>query len=199
MISKNRKASFGLASQGWAEAFSFPLVTVLTPATDTRLGGILLLRHPLSIKVREARLFDVAQSRSDWLYAHAAATLAFYCGMRACEIKALKWENIDLTAGVLEIRRSKTPAGWRNPTLNDVCKQALVNLYAKACLIGAANPEHHAFPWHGREQKIDPTRPITSWRTAWRSILYKAARNDEGESSILASKEFAFMTEGTLH
>jgi integrase len=129
----------------------------------------------------QARLFEVAQSRSDWLYAHAAATLAFYCGMRSCEIKALKWENIDLTAGVLEIRRSKTPAGWRNPTLNDACKQALANLYAKASLIGATNPEHHAFPWHGREQKIDPTRPITSWRTAWRSILHKAARNDEGE------------------
>ena len=40
---KNRKASvLALASQDWAEAFSFQLVTVLTPATDTRLRGILL-------------------------------------------------------------------------------------------------------------------------------------------------------------
>ena len=31
------------------------------------------------------------------------------------------------------------------------------------------------FPWHGREQKIDPTRPITSWRSAWRSILRTAS------------------------
>lgn len=32
----------------------------------------------------QARLFEVSQSRSDWMIAHTAATLAFYCGMRAC-------------------------------------------------------------------------------------------------------------------
>ena len=101
--------------------------------------------------------------------------------MRACEIKALRWQHGDLSVGVLDIRRSKTPTGWRTPTLNEVCKRALASLYAKSKLIGAAEPEHYIFPWHGREQKIDPTRPITSWRSAWRSIVYKAARNDEGE------------------
>lgn len=129
----------------------------------------------------QARLFEVAQSREDWMYAHAAATLAFYCGMRACEIKALRWQHVDLSAGVIDIRRSKTAAGWRTPTLNEVCKRALASLYAKAKLIGAADPEHYLFPWHGRQQKIDPMRPITSWRSAWRSILYMAARNDEDE------------------
>lgn len=129
----------------------------------------------------QARLFEVAQSRDDWMYAHAAATLAFYCGMRACEIRGLLWQHVDLSAGVIDIRRSKTAAGWRTPTLNEVCKRALASLYSKAKLIGAAEPEHYLFPWHGREQKIDPTRPITSWRSAWRSILYKAARNDEDE------------------
>jgi integrase len=69
------------------------------------------------------------------------------------------------------VRRSKTPAGWRTPTLNDVCKTVLTKLWENAEIIGAADPEHHVFPWHGREQKIDPTRPITSWRSAWRSIL----------------------------
>ena len=129
----------------------------------------------------QARLFEVAQSREDWMYAHAAATLAFYCGLRACEIKALRWQNVDLSAGILDIRRSKTAAGWRTPTLNEVCKRALASLYTKAKLIQAGDPEHYLFPWHGREQKIDPSRPTTSWRSAWRFILYKAARNDEGE------------------
>ena len=115
------------------------------------------------------------------MYAHAAATLAFYCGMRACEIKGLCWQHVDLSTGIIDIRRSKTAAGWRTPTLNEACKKTLANLYAKAQLIGAADPEHFVFPWHGREQKIDPSRPITSWRSAWRSILKKAARNDAGE------------------
>ena len=129
----------------------------------------------------QARLFDVAQSRSDWLYAYTAAVLGAYCGMRSCEIKALQWKDVDLVAGVLDIRRSKTPAGWRSPTLNSVCRQTLAQLRDKARLINATEPDHFVFPWHGREQKIDPTRAITSWRSAWRSIRNKAARDDEGE------------------
>ena len=129
----------------------------------------------------QARLFEVAQSRSDWLYGYTAAVLGAYCGMRACEIKAVRWQDVDLVSGVLEIKRSKTPAGWRSPTLNTVCRETLSQLRAKALLINAAEPHHFVFPWHGRAQKIDASRPITSWRSAWRSIRRKAATNDQGE------------------
>jgi integrase len=129
----------------------------------------------------QARLFVLAQSRSSWLYAYTAAVLGSYCGMRPCEIKALQWKDVDFASSVLEIRRSKTPAGWRSPTLNTVCKDTLAQLHAKAVLINAADSEHFVFPWHGRERTIDPTKPITSWRSAWRSIRRRAARNDEGE------------------
>lgn len=121
-----------------------------------------------------ARLFEVAQSRPDWTYAYTASTLAFFCGMRACEIKGLKWADVDWENRVVEIRRSKTPAGWRSPSLNETCLRALRSLYQQAGLVGATEPDHFIFPWHGREQKIDPTKPMTAWRTAWRSILKTA-------------------------
>jgi integrase len=101
--------------------------------------------------------------------------------MRSCEIKALQWKDVDLVVGVLDIRRSKTPAGWRSPTLNSVCRQTLAQLRDKARLVNATEPDHFVFPWHGRAQKIDPTRAITSWRSAWRSIRHKAARGEDGE------------------
>jgi len=129
----------------------------------------------------QIRLFDVARSRSDWLYAYTAAVLGAFCGMRACEIKALQWKDVNFNAGLLDIRRSKTPAGWRAPTLNTVCKESLSQLYNKARLINVTDLEHYVFPWHGREQKVDATRPITSWRSAWRSIRFKASRNDDNE------------------
>lgn len=125
-------------------------------------------------EAEQSVLFTIAKSRSDWLYAYTAAVLGAYCGMRACEIRALQWKDVDFTAGVLDIRRSKTPAGWRAPTMNTVCRETLSELFQKARSINAVEPEHYVFPWHGREQKIEPTRPITSWRSAWRSILRTA-------------------------
>ena len=128
----------------------------------------------------QQKLFEIAQSRSDWMYAHAAATLAFFCGMRSCEIRGLRWKDVDFTTATIEIKRSKTAAGHRKPSLNDVCRQALANLQAKATLIGAAKPEHYVFPSHitvkngVKLRKIDPTRPMTSWRSAWRSMRKEA-------------------------
>ena len=119
-------------------------------------------------------LFSAGAANPRWQYAQVAATLAFYCGMRACEIKGLQWKDVDLTNAVLAIRRSKTPAGWRNPTLNQRCVAVLAGLGVNAEALGYADPDHYVFPWHGRDHRIDPTRPMTSWRTAWRAML-KAA------------------------
>ena len=115
------------------------------------------------------------------MYACAAATLAFYCGMRSCEIKALRWQHIDLAAGILDIRRSKTPAGWRTRHSTRPANVLWRVSTRKHGLSELRTGEHYVFPWHGQQQKIDPTRPITAWRSAWRSIRRKAARNDEGE------------------
>jgi len=41
----------------------------------------------------QQRLFELACSNPAWLYAYVATTLAFYCGLRACEIKALRWRT----------------------------------------------------------------------------------------------------------
>ena len=74
------------------------------------------------------------------------------------------------------IRRGapKTPAGWRDPSLNDTCLDALRQLHESAQQLGFSDAEHFLFPWHDQHKVLDPTRPMTSWRTAWRS-LRKAA------------------------
>jgi len=120
--------------------------------------------------VEQHRLFVAAQSRADWTFAYVAAALSFYCGMRACEIKGLQWKHVDFENARVQIRRSKTPAGWRDPSLNDACIQALRELWSRANPLGVTEPDHFVFAWQGRAHELDPTRPMASWRTAWRSL-----------------------------
>ncbi|HUE81478.1 MAG TPA: tyrosine-type recombinase/integrase, partial [Pyrinomonadaceae bacterium] len=104
--------------------------------------------------------------RPNWMFAYCAATLAFHLGMRACEIRHLRLRDIDFVSSTLDIRHSKTPAGWRSPSLNEVSKAALLELHAAAKDTTGALSEHFVFPAGG----TDPTRPMKSWRTAWRSL-----------------------------
>ena len=61
----------------------------------------------------QMRLFDVARSNPAWFFAYVAATLDFFSGLRACEIRALQWKHVSLDQRCVSVRRSKTPAGWR--------------------------------------------------------------------------------------
>ena len=70
---------------------------------------------------QQQTLFVLAAAKPEWLFAFVAATLAFFCGLRACEIKGLQWKHVDWVRARIEIRRSKTPAGWRDPSLNLTC------------------------------------------------------------------------------
>jgi integrase len=122
----------------------------------------------------QAHLVQVAKSNQAWFFAYVAATLDFFCGLRACEIKGLQWKHVFWAERRLSIRRSKTPASWRDPSLNDTCLEALRELHARAARLGFAQPDHFLCPWHGQRKQLDPTRPMTGWRSAWRS-LRKAA------------------------
>jgi len=121
------------------------------------------------------RLAKTVASRPEWLHAYVAFVLAFFCGLRSCEIKGLRWKDVNFEKRELDIHRSKTPAGWRTPSLNPACLLALSDLRSRAAAVGLAETEHFVLPWHGRDKRIDPTRPMTSWRTAWRSAR-KAAQ-----------------------
>jgi integrase len=70
------------------------------------LRNVLVERHHLS--EREIDLLMEAARQHRWGHRDATAILvAYQHGLRACELVALRWVDIDLTTGRLRIRRSK--------------------------------------------------------------------------------------------
>jgi integrase len=121
---------------------------------------------------QETALFRACESNP---LLSAVVTLAVNTTMRDHEIKRLRWRQVDLFERILTVGRSKTDAGTgRTIPLNAAAIHSLAGWAERfpdrkrehfifgACenaRIDTANPDY---------SKIDPSRPIKSWRTAWR-------------------------------
>ena len=134
-------------------------------------------------------LLKVAASKPEWQLARLAAVLALNTTMRGCEIRGLRWHDVDFLEQTVTIRRNetKTDAGHRLIPLNASAWGAMLELRERAKLWFGSEPkpEWYVFP-HGEGQgpstqpktrrgpqvsvKPDPTRPMSTWRTAWRSL-----------------------------
>ena len=119
------------------------------------------------------RLAKTAGTKPEWQNARLAMVLALNTTMRACEIKALCWHDVDFLASTVTIRKSKTEAGHRMIPLNRDALSAMRELYRRASAIRGTHSDHYIFP-ACENGRFDPTTPQTSWRSAWRS-LRKAA------------------------
>jgi integrase-like protein len=105
---------------------------------------------------------------------YTAVTLDFFCGLHACEIKELQWKHISWEDRRFSVRRSKAPAGWRDPSLNDTCLEALRQLHGRADRLALLNVSTSCSRGMASTGVSIPRRAMTSWGTAWRS-LRKAA------------------------
>jgi integrase len=141
---------------------------------------------------QKLKLLKAAASKPEWQIARLAATMALNTTMRACEIRGLQWRDVDFIERTLTVRVSKTAAGERMIPLNANAWAAVLELRQRAHLFFGMepNPDWYVFP-HGEGQgpvtrpknrpgpervtvTPDPTKPMSTWRTAWRKIT-KAA------------------------
>ena len=136
------------------------------------------------------RLIQTAKAKPEWGNARLALTLALNTTMRGCEIKGLQWRDVNLIDRTLTIRHSKTEAGERVITLNADAMAAILELRerAKAFFVDNLSPDWYVFPsGEGQGPKIgpnratvkpDPAKPMTGWRSAWRSIRAASAKGE---------------------
>jgi integrase len=106
----------------------------------------------------------------------AALALDLNTGLRDKELREIRWEQIDLVhKKALTVGESKTEAGTgRVIPLNETTIAALeVHAAWYTRRFGECRPEWFVFAF-GTPLPNDPTRPITSFKTAWTKVRQKA-------------------------
>jgi integrase len=134
--------------------------------------------HPLPVRQNigraltyeeKTKLLHRVAARPEWRTVAYAARLALNTTMRGCEIKGMRWRDIDMIGRSLTVRKSKTEADERLISLNADAWAVILELYRRSQAFGAIEPSHFLFP-ACETAYIDPTRPMKSWRTAWRRL-----------------------------
>jgi len=121
----------------------------------------------------KVRLRQVAKRKPGWNRARLAMEVALATGARGHEIRCLRWRDVNFMERAIFIRESKTEAGIREIPLNTDGWSGVLELWDQAQKLGVAEADHYLFP-ACENGNIDASRPITTWRTSWRSLT-KAA------------------------
>ena len=152
-------------------------------ATRERVGRALTLQE------RDALLAAARKRRSRHIY--PALLLNIDAGMRDGEIRGLQWGRVDLEKSIVTVGTSKTQAGeGRTIPMSPTLHAALVE-HARWFTVrfGSTNPEHYCFPF-GNPQPTDPTRPVTSFKSAWELV-----KEDTGVTARFHDGRHTFVTE----
>jgi len=122
---------------------------------------------------KDRMLEEARKARSPHIF--PALSLALNAGMRDAEIKTLTWGQIDFTKKYLAVGRSKTEAGeGRTIPLNSTLLEVFTEYgewYREK--FGKPQPEWYVFPF-GKPSPSDPTRPVTTLKTAWNNVRKNA-------------------------
>ncbi len=107
-------------------------------------------------------LAEAAKLRSKNMY--PALVVDLNCGLRDKELRQLRWQQIDLVhKKQLTVGKSKSDAG----TGRVIPLEAHAAWYVRR--FGECRPGWYVFP-AGKGQPNDPTRPVTSLKTAWTKV-----------------------------
>lgn len=134
---------------------------------------------------QEAALLTACQSNPLLL---TVVIVALNTTLRKSEIRTLRWHQIDFENRTLTVEHSKTAgSSGRAVPLNQPAFAALLRWAGR---FPKSKPDHYLFLTceaagiereHPDTERIDPTRTIRSWRTAWRAALKRAGAILKGD------------------
>src|SRR5262249_49095399 len=108
------------------------------------------LKEPSSIgraltPEQKLKLLQTAARKPEWETENWAAILELNTTMRGCELKGLRWMNVDLFERTVTIEKSKTQAGERIIPLTQEAYEVLLQLHQRAEMFGPIEDHHYVF------------------------------------------------------
>lgn len=121
----------------------------------------------LTLEEQKRLLAAAEASRSP--YIRLVIVMALHTGMRADEIRSLRWGNIDMERRLLTVPKSKTEAGEGRtvPMTDSLCSELAAYRAWYEERLGAAQKDWFVFPFSNRIAPLDPTRSCTTLKHAW--------------------------------
>lgn len=113
-----------------------------------------------------------AAAKNKSRYIEAVIQIALSSGMRLGEILTLQLNRLDMRQRELRVGKAKTAAGEgrgipMNPEMYGAVRRQLDWLEEA---FGKPKPDWYLFPFCDRVKPVDPTRHVTTVKTAWHSV-----------------------------
>ena len=131
--------------------------------------------RPYSAEEKPRMLEEAQKLRTPQM--RAALALDLNTGLRDKELRQIRWEQIDLVhKKALTVGQSKSEAGTGRVIPLNATAMAALEAHAAWYIrrFGECKAEWFVFAF-GSPLPNDPTRPITSFKTAWKKVREKAA------------------------
>ena len=132
----------------------------------------------------QTRLLRIAKSRDRWEHVYAFILISLHTTAGPGEVMTLRRKDIDLEKRVLNVTSegAKNRFRIRPIPLNDVALESCEFALEVGAKKGAILPDHFVFPYRcgGNlpASQFDPTRHITTFKTAWEQIRIAAGLGD---------------------
>jgi integrase len=140
----------------------------LTLPVDNKIGKAFTIGE-------QDRMLEAAEKNTRSPHINFALRLSLNAGMRDAEIKNLTWAQINFAKKRLTVGASKTEAGAGRPVPLNAEVFAAFEKHAAwySEQFKELKPEWYVFPF-GRPGHLDPTKPVTSFKTAWTTVRAQA-------------------------
>jgi integrase len=126
----------------------------------------------------ERAILDMAAKNRSRLIYPFLYTLA-WTGMRSDQARTLRWSQVNFEGGEVVAGKSKTEAGKGRRIPMSANLKAVLSAHASVCAakLGELHPDWFVFPLSNRVAFKDPTKPVTTMKTAWEAV-WEAAKVD---------------------